>query len=384
LSYSEQSWVDGPEGGTPIDAARLTHMEVGIEGDATAEATETARAEAAEVANAASIAANTAAKASALAPLSAPVTAAGIDAVNTLVPVTLSTSFTRTLPTAPADKSLIQYKIIALTGSSVLTIAAGGTDVFNATGGSTSVTMTLLRQAITLQYYAASHLWYVFDGIGVSGIQAVGDIRYDAIGLSSAETTRATTAEATEVTNRGTAITGEVTARNTAIGVETTRATAAEGTLTTNLAAEVTNRGTAVTTETTRATTAEGLAAKIANNGSDFANLVTFRTNTAIAATTVGATTTAVVTATSGTITAAAVGVSRVAPAAAITGVILQAGTISGQQVVVINESVAASTITFAASGTSHVADGVSDVIAGLTARTFVYDTGTSLWYRVG
>lgn len=86
--------------------------------------------------------------------------------------------------------------------------------------------------------------------------------------------------------------------------------------------------------------------------------------------------------ASSGTISTAGLAVSRVAPAGAVTGVILQAGSYPGQMVWVVNESVAANTITFAASGTSNVADGTSDVINGLTGRRFVWDSVTSLWYR--
>jgi hypothetical protein len=37
--------------------------------------------------------------------------------------------------------------------------------------------------------------------------------------------------------------------------------------------------------------------------------------------------------------------------------------------------------LTFAASG-SNVADGSSDVILTVTARSFVWDSVTSLWYR--
>lgn len=37
MAYSEQTWTDGAGGGTPISAARLTHMETGI-GDALAQA----------------------------------------------------------------------------------------------------------------------------------------------------------------------------------------------------------------------------------------------------------------------------------------------------------------------------------------------------------
>lgn len=84
--------------------------------------------------------------------------------------------------------------------------------------------------------------------------------------------------------------------------------------------------------------------------------------------------------ASSGTITTAGLDVSRVTTSGAVTGVILQAGTYAGQYCTVINES--ANSITMAASGTSHVADGTSDVIAANSARRYVYDTGTSLWYK--
>lgn len=95
-----------------------------------------------------------------------------------------------------------------------------------------------------------------------------------------------------------------------------------------------------------------------------------------------GVSSTAAATATSGTITTANVATARVTPAAAVTGVILQAGTVTGQEVTVLNEAVAANTVTFAVSGTSNVADGVSRAIPGLTAVAFVWDGTTSLWYR--
>ncbi len=84
-----------------------------------------------------------------------------------------------------------------------------------------------------------------------------------------------------------------------------------------------------------------------------------------------------------GAIATAGLVVSRVNPAAARTGCILQTGTQSGQIVWVVNEAAAANSITFAASGTSNVADGTSDVIAGLTARCFVWNGSLNLWYRV-
>jgi hypothetical protein len=70
--------------------------------------------------------------------------------------------------------------------------------------------------------------------------------------------------------------------------------------------------------------------------------------------------------------------VSIVAPTAAITGMILTSGTVVSQTVTIINNS--AYTITFAAVATSHVADGVSDIIAALTSRTYIW-SGTS-WFR--
>jgi hypothetical protein len=71
----------------------------------------------------------------------------------------------------------------------------------------------------------------------------------------------------------------------------------------------------------------------------------------------------------------------RVTAAAAITGVILSPGSTGGQRVTIIHEGAAANTITMAAAGTSNVADGTSDVITGPSARTYVWDSVTALWY---
>ncbi len=76
------------------------------------------------------------------------------------------------------------------------------------------------------------------------------------------------------------------------------------------------------------------------------------------------------------------VDVSRVAPAGAVAGIILAPGTRDGQKVTVINESIAADTVTPAIAGTSHVADGVTGVLAGLTAQSYVWDAATALWYH--
>jgi len=75
--------------------------------------------------------------------------------------------------------------------------------------------------------------------------------------------------------------------------------------------------------------------------------------------------------------------VARVTPAAAVTGVILAAGSFGGQHLEVINTGLAGSTITFAAAGTSRVADGVTTVIPGLRASLFTWDDVSLLWYRM-
>ncbi|HET8905474.1 MAG TPA: glycosyl hydrolase family 28-related protein [Ktedonobacterales bacterium] len=67
-------------------------------------------------------------------------------------------------------------------------------------------------------------------------------------------------------------------------------------------------------------------------------------------------------------------------PAAAETGLILGSGQFDGQIVNLINLS-AANSLTFAAAITSHVADGVADVIAANNARRYVWYSLTALWY---
>lgn len=87
--------------------------------------------------------------------------------------------------------------------------------------------------------------------------------------------------------------------------------------------------------------------------------------------------------ATSGTISVAGVRVARCTDAGAVTAVVLATGTLSGQEIAIINENTTgANSITFAASGTSNVANGVSTVISGLTCARLVWDAGTSLWYH--
>lgn len=67
---------------------------------------------------------------------------------------------------------------------------------------------------------------------------------------------------------------------------------------------------------------------------------------------------------------------------AARTGVILQAGTYHGQTVKVCNVSDGSSeTITFAASGTSNVANGASEAITQFGSKVYTWNATRALWY---
>lgn len=88
-------------------------------------------------------------------------TSAYTAAVNDMVPADASAgAFTVTLPSAPADKSRVVIKKID-SSSYVVTVAAGGSDVFNVAGGSTSLSLSLQYQGVQLQYKASGAIWYV-------------------------------------------------------------------------------------------------------------------------------------------------------------------------------------------------------------------------------
>ena len=74
---------------------------------------------------------------------------------------TTSGSFTVTLPAAPVDKSVLAVKHIIQGSTNTVTIAAGGSDVFNKTGGSATETLTLVNQGIALQYQAIAGIWII-------------------------------------------------------------------------------------------------------------------------------------------------------------------------------------------------------------------------------
>jgi hypothetical protein len=90
-----------------------------------------------------------------------------------------------TLPTAPATGSLIWVKQVA--GTNTTTVATGGSDVFNVSGGLTSITLPGLNSAVQLEY--KSGIWYAYS---VSNSLAFYDARYSPIAGSSSLNTLGT------------------------------------------------------------------------------------------------------------------------------------------------------------------------------------------------
>lgn len=82
-------------------------------------------------------------------------------------------SRTVTLPTAPADKSRVGVKMVAVAGSFTTAVACGGSDKINLPTGSASATLTVLNQSAIFQYVAATATWTVQSGdLPLSSIDA--------------------------------------------------------------------------------------------------------------------------------------------------------------------------------------------------------------------
>jgi hypothetical protein len=87
-----------------------------------------------------------------------------------------------------------------------------------------------------------------------------------------------------------------------------------------------------------------------------------------------------------GIVSTSVLSVSKVNPAAARTGVILQPGTHGGQTIWVVNVAAAGSgfTISWDAQATSNIANeaGGTYVLAEQQAQLFVWTSGASLWHK--
>lgn len=108
-------------------------------------------------------------------------------AINDFVPCdNTSASFTVTLPNAPADKSVIEVKTVIQSGTNTVTISRSGSDVFNKTGGTTSLTISYLNEAFWLQYKASSGIWYVLaHEVPIGAISASVDTTTAITGLTT-------------------------------------------------------------------------------------------------------------------------------------------------------------------------------------------------------
>jgi hypothetical protein len=91
--------------------------------------------------------------------------------VNDYVPVdATSANVTITLPAAPVDGSEVGIKLIATASSHVCTVVRAGTDVFNMTGGASSVTISLVGVNITLRYSATIGVWHAVESTPASAL----------------------------------------------------------------------------------------------------------------------------------------------------------------------------------------------------------------------
>lgn len=78
------------------------------------------------------------------------------------------------------------------------------------------------------------------------------------------------------------------------------------------------------------------------------------------------------------------VGWQRITNAGAITGVILEAGTVHGQLLFLSVDKDAVGSVTMAAAGTSRVATGTGCVIAIGAGRIFIWDATDAIWCELG
>ncbi|MES2287546.1 MAG: hypothetical protein V4547_17765 [Bacteroidota bacterium] len=84
-------------------------------------------------------------------------------------------SFTITLPSAPANKTQVGVKMVLTNGTNTVQIRTSGSDVFNKVGGGTTISTQIVNQGYMLQYNVSTGIWYVMaDDLPLSGL----DTRY--------------------------------------------------------------------------------------------------------------------------------------------------------------------------------------------------------------
>ncbi len=90
---------------------------------------------------------------------------------------TTSGALTATLPAAPADGSIVQVQLVAINATSpynALTVACGGSDKFDYSGGATSLVLRAVGNSVRLVYRAASTAWEVVEATATYSAHAMG------------------------------------------------------------------------------------------------------------------------------------------------------------------------------------------------------------------
>lgn len=102
-------------------------------------------------------------------------TASGSAVANTIVPVnTTSGAVTVTLPSAPAQGTVIAVKCVVFGTGNNVTIAASGSDVFNAAAGATTLTLKAANQGVYLAYDLTTKIWTdLADDLPMSYLQTL-------------------------------------------------------------------------------------------------------------------------------------------------------------------------------------------------------------------
>lgn len=198
MSYTPQTWADGPTGGTPVNASRLGHMEAGIAGAAQVSSNLS------DLASVGTARANLGAQAS--------YTSTAVQIANytaaawQVVPCNATAgSFTVTLPTGVSAGVQVAVKLLATSGANTVTVTAGGADVINV-AGTTSAVLQLVSESFEFTSNGAG-TWYLASG--QKSLPSL-DARYDAIGAALAERTRALAAEALLLPLVGGTVSGEL------------------------------------------------------------------------------------------------------------------------------------------------------------------------------
>lgn len=112
-------------------------------------------------------------RAFALVPTAVQTTGYAANANDLVVADTTSGALTVTLPTAPADRTVIGVKVV--NGAYAVTVACGAGATFNRAGGPTSLSMSLPFQGLLLQYASSAGVWYaVGDDLPLAQL----DLRY--------------------------------------------------------------------------------------------------------------------------------------------------------------------------------------------------------------